>query len=160
MNKDVNYRIGRRDQEEYCSVLGMNIFDVMNIKGDNLLEIYGSNNLRDENNFYTQDNYNTYVSKGMDKTLSMHDILTIDQTTHKQIRDRKSVNDGADSEHAAVVVKLAITFIKFKHSSVIKRVTYWVKILTDEVYAALYCETLKYLVNEITSRMTTLMTEF
>ena len=160
MNKYVNYRIGRRYQEEYSSVLVINSSYGRNTRGENLLEIYRSNNLRVENNFYTQENYTTYVSKGLDKTPSMHGILNIDQTKHKRIRDRKAVNYGADSDHTAVAIKLAITSIKLNHNVFIKRVTDWMKILTDEGYAALYCETLKYLVNEITSRMTTLMNVF
>ena len=90
----------------------------------------------------------------------MYGILTIDQTTHKQIWDHKAVNDGAESDHADVAIKLAITSIKLNHNLVIKRVTDWMNILTDEGYADLYCKTLKYLVNEITSRMTTLMNVF
>ena len=51
---------------------------------------------------------------------------------------------------AAVETKLAITSIKCKHNSVIKGVTGWTNIVTDEGYAYLYCETLKSLVDEST----------
>ena len=52
---------------------------------------------------------------------------------------------------AAVETKLAITSIKCKHNSVIKGVTGWTNIVTDEGYAYLYCETLKSLVDESAS---------
>ena len=64
MGAYVSFRIGRRDQKEYSSVIGINRFDGRNMREDNLLEIYGSNNLRVEDNFYTHDNYTTYVSNG------------------------------------------------------------------------------------------------
>ena len=150
MGADVNCRIGRRGRKEYLSVLGINGFNGRNNRGENLLEIYGSNNLTVGNTLYTHENYTIYVSKGLDKTPSMHDIFAIAQTTHKQIWDCKAVNDGAESDHAAVAIKLAITSIKFKHNTVIKGGTDWMKIATAEGCAASYCETLKSLVDEST----------
>ena len=76
----------------------------------------------------------------------MHNIFTITQITHKQIRYFKAVNDGAESYHTAVAIKLAIKYVKFKHNTVIKVVNYCTNILTDERYAVSYCEALKYLV--------------
>ena len=53
----------------------------------------------------------------------MHDIFAIVQTTPKHICACKSVKHGAESYHAAVAIKLAIIYIKFKHNAVIKGVT-------------------------------------
>ena len=63
------------------------------------------------------------MSKGIDKTPIMHDIFAIVQTTPKHICACKSVKHGAESYHAAVAIKLAIIYIKFKHNAVIKGVT-------------------------------------
>ena len=80
----------------------------------------------------------------------MHDIFAIVQTTHKNIQDCKSFNDGAHSDHANVSIKLAITYIKSKHNLVIKEGTDWTKISVDAGFAALYCETLKFLLDRST----------
>ena len=112
-------------------MLGINIFGGSNTRGDNLLEIYGSNSWRVENTFYTHDNYTIYVSKGLYKTPRMSDIFNISQTTHNKIQDCKAVNDRAESEHAAAVIKIYIKSIKFKHNTVTKGVTDWTKIVTD-----------------------------
>ena len=81
----------------------------------------------------------------------MHDIFIISQTTYKRIWYCKAVNDGAERDHSDVDVKLDITSIKFQHNIVIKGVTKWTSIVTDEGYAASYCEKIKYLVDEIAS---------
>ena len=128
MGADVHCSIGRRDQEEYISVLGMNRFDGSNTRGDKFMEIYGSNNLRVYNTFYTHDNYITYVSKGIYKTPSMHDIFSIAKTTPKRIRGCKAVNNGAEIYHEAVEIKLAIMYIKFKHNKFIEGVADWMNI--------------------------------
>ena len=80
----------------------------------------------------------------------MHDIFAIVQTTHKNIQDCKSFNDGAHSDHANVSIKLAITYIKSKHNLVIKEGTDWTKISVDAGFAALYFETLKFLLDRST----------
>ena len=85
MGEICNCSIGRRYQEEYSSVCGINRFYGKNAIGENLLEIYGFKNLIVENTLYTHNNYTTYVLKVLDKTPSMHDIFGIDQTTHKLI---------------------------------------------------------------------------
>ena len=92
----------------------------MNTIGKNLLEIYGSNNLRVENIFYNHDNYKIYTLKGLDKTLIIHDILAISQTTYKKTWDSKAFDFRAESDHAAVAIKLDIKSIKLKHNTVIK----------------------------------------
>ena len=103
----------------------------MNTIGKNLLEIYGSNNLRVENVFYNHDNYKIYTLKGLDKTLIIHDILAISQTAYKKTWDCKVFDDGVVSENAAVAIKLAIKSIKLKHNTVIKGWNYCTKIGTD-----------------------------
>ena len=90
------------------------------------------------------------MPKGPGKTLSMYDIFTISQTTHKRIWDCKSVNYGAENDHTAVAIKQNITYIKFKHNTVIKGVIDCTNILTDKGCAASYCETLKSLVYDST----------
>ena len=143
--------IMRRYQEEHSSAIGINGFDGRNTRQDNLMEIYGYNNLRVNNTVYNQNNYTTYMSKGINKTPSMHGIFTIAQTAHKKTRDCKSVNDGAESDHADLYIKISITYIKLKHNTVTNIRTDWTKIETNEGYADSYCETIKYLVDEITS---------
>ena len=103
----------------------------MNTIGKNLLEIYGSNNLRVENVFYNHDNYKIYTLKGLDKTLIIHDILAISHTAYKENWDCKVFDDGVVSENAAVAIKLDIKSIKLKHNTVIKGWNYWTKIGTD-----------------------------
>ena len=68
------------------------------------------------------------MSKGIDKTPSMHDIFSIDKTTHKRIRGCKAVNNGAEIYHEAVEIKLAIMYIKFKHNKFIEGVADWMNI--------------------------------
>ena len=80
----------------------------------------------------------------------MHDIFAISQTTHKWIRDCKTVNGRAESDHTSVAIKLAITYIKFKHNTVIKVGTDWMNVKTNEGWEASYCDTLKYLVDDST----------
>ena len=65
-------------------MLGMNRFDGSNTRGDKFMFFFGSNNLRVYNTFYTHDNYITYVSKGLEKTPSMHDIFSIAKTSKGQ----------------------------------------------------------------------------
>ena len=143
MGADVNCRIGRIDRDEYRSVIGVNGFYGSNNIGKNLLEIYWSNNLRVENTIYTHDNCTTCMSRGLKKTPSTHDIFDISQTTHKRIRYCIPVNDRVKSYHAAVEIKLAVTYIRFKHNTLINRGTDCTNISTDEGYAASYYETLK-----------------
>ena len=81
----------------------------------------------------------------------MNDILAMVQTKHKQIRGCKEVYDGAEIDHADVAIRLATTSIRFKHNIFIKGVSECTNIVTDEGFSALYCETLKYLVNDIIS---------
>ena len=85
------------------------------------MEIYGSRNL----GVYTQYNYTTYVSKGLEKTPSIYDIFAITKTTHKLIRDFKAVRNLAESDQVAIEIKLTIQYIKLKHNAVIKGVSDW-----------------------------------
>ena len=80
----------------------------------------------------------------------MHVILAIYHTKHNLIKEFKSVNDGADIDHTSVAIKLAIPYIKSKHNAVINGVTDWTKIVNDEGFEHLYCETIKYIVDKST----------
>ena len=64
---------------------------------------------------------------GDNHTLSMHDLFVASQTLHKRIRDQKVVNDGIDSDHSSVKLKLAITPIKFKGNAITRGVIDWEK---------------------------------
>ena len=125
VGKDVNARIGIWDRTEYKSVLGLHGIDGRNTQGTNLLQIYSSHRLRVENTFFAHNNYTTYVSMGDNHTLSMHDLFVASQTLHKRIRDQKVVNDGTDSDHSSVKLKLAITPIKFKGNAITRGVIDW-----------------------------------
>ena len=65
----------------------------------------------------------------------MQEIFYIAQNMHKNIGDCKEVNDGSESDHIDVPIKLVITSIKLKHNAVIKVVTDLKNIVTDEGYA-------------------------
>ena len=131
MGAYVNFRTGRRDQEEYISLLGINGFNGRNNRGQNLLEIYGSKDLRFENTFYTHNNYTTYMLKDLGKTTRMNGIFSIAQKIHRIIQYCKSFTDGAERDHASVEIKLDITYIKFEHNTVVKGVTGWRNIASD-----------------------------
>ena len=81
----------------------------------------------------------------------MHDLFVCSQSLHKRVRDCEVVDDGADSDHDAICIKLAITSIKFKGSAITKGVIDWTSILNDERYKELYNHHLRCLVNENTS---------
>ena len=86
MGADINAKLGVRDGENYKDILGPNGFNDRNSKGELLLDIYGSHNLRVAHTYCTHDKYTTYVSLDPSKTPSTHDIFAISkelQTTLK-----------------------------------------------------------------------------
>ena len=145
---DVNARIGVRDRAEYEQTLGPHGIPGRNTRGANLLEIYGTHRLRVENTFFQHSNYTTYVSKGDDKMPSMHDVFVAAGDLHRRIRDCKTVDDGIDSNHAAVAIKLAITSIKFKGRAISRGTVNWEKILTGEYYLEVYNQNFKSMVTD------------
>ena len=138
MGGDVNARIGVRDRAGNELVLGPHGIPRRNARGANLLGIYASNHLRVENTFWQARNYVTYVSKGEDRTPSMHDVFACSHSLHKRVRNCKAVDDGTESDHSAVALRIALTSIKYKGCSVSRGVINWTKILNDDRYREIY----------------------
>ena len=62
----------------------------------------------------------------------MHDLFVLSNNLHKRVRDCKVVEDGIESDHSAVQIKLALTSIKFKEQDVSRGIIDWCKILNDD----------------------------
>jgi hypothetical protein len=78
-----------RDGENYKDILGPNGFNDRNSKGELLLDIYGSHNLRVAHTYCTHDNYTTYVSLDPSKTPSTHNIFAISKELHGKVHNCK-----------------------------------------------------------------------
>ena len=66
---------------------------------------------------------------------------------HKRVRNCNVVDDGIDSDHQAVTLKLAITSIKFNGNKITKGAINWNTILYDDRYRERYNHTLLELVD-------------
>jgi hypothetical protein len=134
LGSDVNACIGIRDRPEYSSVLGPHGIKGRNTRGSNLLQVYSTHNLRVENTFFIHSDYATYFQIGKPNTPSMHDIFVCSKTMHKRVRNCNVVDDGIDSDHRAVALKLAITSIKFNGNKITKGAIDWNTILYNNRY--------------------------
>ena len=146
VGSDINARISTRTSEKHKQVLGPYVIARSNSRGENLVHILGSNDMRVENTFFnhTREDYVTYTSIPTtfhpDGIPSMHDIFACLQSLHKQIHDCKAVPHGAVSDHKAVRLSLMFTSIEFRGHALSRGTTDWPKILSDDHTRAMYNE--------------------
>ena len=156
VGSDINARIGTRTSDEHKQVLGPYGIARSNARGENLVHILGSNEMRVENTFFNhaQEDYVTYNSIPTtfhpDGIPSMHDIFACSQSLHKRIHDCKAVPHGAVSDHKAVRLSLMLTSIKFRGKALSCGTIDWHKILSDDHTRAMYNEHLLMLMTEPT----------
>ena len=146
IGSDINARIGTRSCEEHKQVLGPFGIERDNTRGENVLHILGSHNLRVENTFFQHraEEYVTYTSIPTSchphGVPSMHDIFACSQSLHKRVQDCKAVLHGVASDHQAVRLCLALSSIKFKAHAISRGTINWPKILSDEHTRMVYNE--------------------
>jgi len=146
VGSDINACIGTRTSGEHKQVLGPYGIARSNTRGENLVHILGSNDMRVENTFFnhTPEDYVTYTSIPTNfhpaGISNMHDIFACSQSLHKRIHDCKAVPRGAVSDHKAVRLSLMLTSIKFRGHALSRGTIDWPKILSDEHTRAMYNE--------------------
>ena len=156
VGSDINARIGTRTSDEHKQVLGPYGIARSNGRGENLVHIFGSNEMRVENTFFNhaQEDYVTYNSIPTtfhpDGISSMHDIFAGLQSLHKRIHECKAFPHGAVSDHKAVRPSLILTSIKFHGNALSCGTIDWHKILLDDHTRAMYNEHLLMLMTEPT----------
>ncbi len=156
VGSDINACIGTRTSDEHNQVLGPYGIARSNTRGENLVHILGSNDVRVGNMFFnhTQEDYVTYTSiptpSHPNGIQSMHDIFACSQSLHKQIHDCKAVPHGAVSDRKAVRLSLMLTLIKFRGHALSWGTIDWPKILLDYHTRAMYNEHLLMLMTGLT----------
>jgi len=144
VGSDMNARIGTRTSDEHKQVLGPYGMARSNTRGENLVHIFGSNDMQVENTFFnhTPEDYVTYTSIPTNfhpaGISSMHDIFACSQSLHKRIHDCKAVPHGAVSDHKAVRLSLMLMLIKIHGHTLSCGTIDWPKILLDEHTRAMY----------------------
>ena len=93
---DINAKNGMRDSDKYKDVLRPNGISARNEKGKSLLSIYAQRKLKVENTSFTNELYATYHCNRYEIPI-MHDVIITSRGLHKQARNCKVTEDGAEA---------------------------------------------------------------
>ncbi len=114
------------------AVLGPHGPPCRNTHGSNLLSLYLSHELHVENTFFDAPTHTTFTN-AKDGDQTMINIFACAKQLHCRIRNCHTVDDGVNSDHAAVCLDLVLTLLKRADSTALTQgTTDWRKIVTDK----------------------------
>ena len=114
LGADVNYNVGIRSLR-FWDILGPHGIDNRNLKGQELLYLYKSNDFKILLSFFKHTNYVSYRSFNDAKTPHMLNNFVSCRRFFKRISDCKVTNLGVRSGHAAIMTRFRLTAIKFNN---------------------------------------------
>ena len=85
----------------YRKVIGTYGIKNRNKKGKNLIGLFGTNNLRVVNSFFSKRNYTTWSSFNKSRTPHMLDMITCFTSFLKCVNNSGTTPDGIRSDHSA-----------------------------------------------------------
>ena len=104
-----------------------------NRKGQNLLGLFGANNLRVVNIFFNKSNYTTWRSFNKSRTTHMLDVITCSTSFYKCVNDCDTTPDGVRSNHSDIWVLFLNRSIKFKTDYSERPVIDWKKLKNPRI---------------------------
>ena len=99
-----------------------------NKKGQNILGLFGANNLRVVKSFFKKRNYTTWRSFNKSRTPHMLDVITCLTSFFVCVIDCSATQDGVRRDHSAVQVLFLNRSVKFKSDYIELPVIDWKKI--------------------------------
>ena len=111
---DINFNVGIT-LERFSNTLGPQGINIRNIKGQELLSLYKTNNLKILLSYFIHDNYITYRSFNDKKSAHMLDNFVCCGQLFKRISDCKVTKLGVRSDHTAIITKFRLTSKKLNN---------------------------------------------
>ena len=104
-------RINKDETDPIKSILGPHGLDNRNKKGEQLLELLLSYDLKIANSFFTKESYTTWKQFNESRSQHMLDVFSISGSSWKRVRDCETIENGATSDHSAVSIKIHLNSI-------------------------------------------------